>query len=87
MFGLFLLIGIVVLLFRKNNDSDEIEEYYLDHVLGMPTRYSFENLQAMTKNFNKKLGGGGFGTVFEGALIDGTKIVVKHLNGINQIKK
>ena len=87
MFGLFLLIGIVVLLFRKNIDSDEVEEYYLDHVLGMPTRYSFENLQAMTKNFNKKLGGGGFGIVFEGALIDGTKIVVKHLNGINQIKK
>nr|XP_023883553.1 G-type lectin S-receptor-like serine/threonine-protein kinase SD2-5 [Quercus suber] len=53
----------------------------------MPTRYSFEDLQAMTKNFNKKLGGGGFGTVFEGALIDGTKIAVKHLNGINQIKK
>ena len=86
LFGLFLLIGILVLLFRKNNDSDETEEYYLDHVPGMPTRYSFEDLQAMTKNFNKKLGGGGFGTVFEGTLIDGTKVAVKHLNGINQIK-
>ncbi|XP_023905030.2 G-type lectin S-receptor-like serine/threonine-protein kinase SD2-5 [Quercus suber] len=86
-FGLFLLIGILVLLFRKNNDSDEAEEYYLDYVPGMPTRYSFEDLQAMTKNFSKKLGGGGFGTVFEGSLIDCTKIAVKHLNGINQIKK
>ena len=86
LFGLFLVIGILVLLFRKNIDSDDAEEYYLDHVSGMPTRYSFEDLQAMTKNFNKKLGGGGFGTVFEGTLIDGTKVAVKHLNGINQIK-
>ena len=86
LFGLFLLFGILVLLFRKNIDSDDAEEYYLDHVPGMPTRYSFEDLQAMTKNFNKKLGGGGFGTVFEGTLIDGTKVAVKHLNGINQIK-
>ncbi|KAM4093572.1 hypothetical protein ACB094_06G128400 [Castanea mollissima] len=86
LFGLFLLIGILVLLFRKNNDSDEAEEYYLDHVPGMPTRYSFEDLQAMTKNFNKKLGGGGFGTVYEGTLIGGTKVAVKHLNDINQIK-
>ncbi|XP_075669025.1 G-type lectin S-receptor-like serine/threonine-protein kinase SD2-5 [Castanea sativa] len=86
LFGLFLLIGILVLLFRKNNDSDEAEEYYLDHVPGMPTRYSFEDLQAMTKNFNNKLGGGGFGTVYEGTLIGGTKVAVKHLNDINQIK-
>ncbi|KAL4620636.1 hypothetical protein ACB092_06G169900 [Castanea dentata] len=86
LFGLFLLIGILVLLFRKNNDSDEAEKYYLDHVPGMPARYSFKDLQAMTKNFNKKLGGGGFGTVYEGTLIDGTKVAVKHLNDINQIK-
>ena len=41
----------------------------------------------MKRNFKKKLGGGGFGTVFEGALINDTKIAVKHLDGFSQIKK
>ena len=37
---LSLLIGIFVFLFWKKENIDEDEEYYLDHVLGMPTRYS-----------------------------------------------
>ena len=53
----------------------------------MPTRYSFADLQVITENFNKSIGGGGFGTVFEGTLNDGTKVAVKHLHGFNQIKK
>jgi serine/threonine protein kinase len=84
---LFLLIGIFVFLFWKKENADEDEEYYLDHVPGMPTRYSYHDLQAMTENFIKELGGGGFGTVFEGTLIDGTKVAVKRLNGFSQIKK
>ncbi|XP_050248734.1 G-type lectin S-receptor-like serine/threonine-protein kinase SD2-5 [Quercus robur] len=87
LFGLFILIGIFFHLFWKNKDYDETEEYYLDHVPGMPTRYSFTDLQVMTENFKKNIGGGGFGTVFEGTLIDGTKVAVKRLHGINQIKK
>ena len=86
MFGLFGLIGILVLWFLKNKDSDEAEECYLDHVPRLPTRYSFGDLQAMTENFNKKLGAGGFGIVFEGTLINGTKVAVKHLHGFSQIK-
>ncbi|XP_065624175.1 G-type lectin S-receptor-like serine/threonine-protein kinase SD2-5 [Quercus suber] len=87
LFGLFILIGIFFHLFRKNKDSNEAEEYYLDHVPGMPTRYSFADLQLMTENFKKNIGAGGFGTVFEGALIDGTKVAVKRLHGFSQIKK
>jgi hypothetical protein len=86
-FVLFLLIGIFVFLFWKKENVDEGEEYYLDHVPGMPTRYSYDDLQAMTENFNKELGAGGFGTVFEGTLIDGTKVAVKRLDGLSQIKK
>nr|POE55603.1 g-type lectin s-receptor-like serine/threonine-protein kinase sd2-5 [Quercus suber] len=86
-FGLFLLIGILVFWFWKSKNFDEVDEYYLDHVPGMPTQYSFKDLQVMTRNFKKKLGAGGFGTVFEGALIDGTKIAVKHLDGFSQIRK
>ncbi|KAL4620637.1 hypothetical protein ACB092_06G170000 [Castanea dentata] len=87
LFGLFILIGIFFHLFKKNKDPDEAEEYYLDHVPGMPTRYSFADLQVMTENFKKNIGGGGFGTVFEGTLIDGTRVAVKRLHGFSQIKK
>ena len=66
---------------------DEAEENYLDHVTGMPTSYSYDDLQAMTENFGKELGVGGFGTVFEGTLFDGTKVAVKRLDGLRQIKK
>ncbi|XP_028073687.1 G-type lectin S-receptor-like serine/threonine-protein kinase SD2-5 isoform X2 [Camellia sinensis] len=54
---------------------------------GMPTRFSYEDLKAMTSNFNNKLGEGGFGSVFQGTLGDGTKAAVKRLHGFCQIKK
>ena len=59
----------------------------LDLVLGMPTRYSYDDLQAITKQFNTELGHGGFGTVFKGTLFDGTTVAVKCLDGFSQIKK
>jgi hypothetical protein len=86
-FVVFLLIRIFVFLFWKKENVDEAEENYLDHVPGMPTRYSYDDLQAMTENFSKELGAGGFGTVFEGTLFDGTKVAVKRLDGFRQIKK
>ena len=86
-FVLFLLIGFFVFKVWKKESADEVEEYYLDHVPGMPTRYSYDDLQAITENFSKELGEGGFGTVFEGTLIDGTKVAVKRLDGFGQIKK
>nr|POE83602.1 g-type lectin s-receptor-like serine/threonine-protein kinase sd2-5 [Quercus suber] len=78
---------IFTLLFWKKENVDEAEEYYLDHIPGMPTRYSYDDLQAITENFNKELGVGGFGTVFEGTLPNGTKVAVKRLDGFSQIKK
>ncbi|KAL4654938.1 hypothetical protein ACB092_01G415700, partial [Castanea dentata] len=86
-FGLFLLIGSFVFLIWKKRSADEGDEYYLDHIPGMSTRYSYDDLQSITANFNKELGAGGFGTVFEGTLIDGTKVAVKRLDGLNQIKR
>jgi hypothetical protein len=50
-FVLFLLITIFVFLFWKKENVDEAEEYYLDHVPGMPTRYSHDDLQAITDKF------------------------------------
>ncbi|OWM78749.1 hypothetical protein CDL15_Pgr002920 [Punica granatum] len=84
LFVVVLLVGVVIWKTRKVDDEEEI---YLDQVPGMPTRFSYEILQATTENFSKKLGAGGFGSVFEGTLIDGTKIAVKQLEGLGQIKK
>jgi hypothetical protein len=56
-------------------------------ILGTPTRFIYEDLKAMTRNFSQVLGEGGFGKVFEGILLDGTKIAVKQLNGSSQVRK
>ena len=53
-FALLLFIGILVFLFWKKENADEAE-YSLDLVPGMPMRYSYADLQAITKQFNKEL--------------------------------
>ncbi|KAM4125089.1 hypothetical protein ACB094_01G282000 [Castanea mollissima] len=73
-------------IYQDQENADEAE-YSLDLVPGMPTRYSYADLQAITKQFNKELGHGGFGTVFKGTLFDGTTVAVKRLDGFSQIKK
>ncbi|XP_009605729.1 G-type lectin S-receptor-like serine/threonine-protein kinase SD2-5 [Nicotiana tabacum] len=82
-----ILIAIAVFIIWKKRKASEDEENYLDHVPGMPTRFSYDDLKAATENFTKKLGQGGFGSVFEGCLEDGTMIAVKCLDGIGQVKK
>ncbi|MFQ6646363.1 hypothetical protein Gotur_020219 [Gossypium turneri] len=54
---------------------------------GMPTRFSYEELKNVTKNFSNKLGEGGFGFVFHGALSSGSEVAVKHLFGIGPVNK
>ncbi|KAL3821389.1 hypothetical protein ACJIZ3_007294 [Penstemon smallii] len=80
-------IGLTVFAFRKKKKAKEAEEDYLDHVPGMLTRFSYEELVTATDNFDKKLGEGGFGSVYEGSLKDNTRIAVKCLDGIGHIKK
>ncbi|KAI7732890.1 hypothetical protein M8C21_015368 [Ambrosia artemisiifolia] len=71
---------------KRKRDS-EMEEEYLDQVPGMPNRFSYQELKSATENFSKKLGEGGYGSVFEGTLGDGTKIAVKCLEGFAHVKK
>ncbi|GJZ55272.1 G-type lectin S-receptor-like serine/threonine-protein kinase SD2-5 [Tanacetum coccineum] len=77
----------MMLVIRKRRKHAEIEEEYLDKVPGMPTRFSDDELKIATDNFSKKLGQGGFGSVFEGTLGDGSKIAVKCLEGLGHINK
>uniref|UniRef100_A0A5B7ANR9 Receptor-like serine/threonine-protein kinase n=1 Tax=Davidia involucrata TaxID=16924 RepID=A0A5B7ANR9_DAVIN len=67
-------------------DSSE-EDSFFDSVSGMPVRFSYNDLRDATKNFSVKLGQGGFGSVYEGVLPDGTRVAVKKLEGIGQGKK
>nr|GEY78628.1 G-type lectin S-receptor-like serine/threonine-protein kinase SD2-5 [Tanacetum cinerariifolium] len=79
--------GFIIFIIRKRKLKVEMEEDYLDQVPGMPTRFCYEELQTATENFSKKLGEGGFGSVFKGILQeDNSKIAVKCLDGLGQVK-
>ncbi|KAM3395750.1 hypothetical protein P3S68_004756 [Capsicum galapagoense] len=78
-----IIIEIIVFIFwKKKRKVNEEEEDYLDHVPEMPTRFSYDELKVATESFTKNLGEGGFGSIFEGFLEDGTKIAVKCLDEI-----
>ncbi|KAL9230271.1 hypothetical protein vseg_005646 [Gypsophila vaccaria] len=63
------------------------EDNFLESLSGMPLRYSYKSLQDATNNFSVKLGQGGFGSVYQGELPDGTRLAVKKLEGVGQGKK
>ncbi|KAK1416385.1 hypothetical protein QVD17_32176 [Tagetes erecta] len=84
---LLVAIGVTTYVIHKRKRNAEIEEGYLDQLPGMPNRFSYEELTTATENFSKKVGEGGFGSVFEGNLKDGLKIAVKCLEGLSHIKK
>ncbi|KAG1368493.1 G-type lectin S-receptor-like serine/threonine-protein kinase [Cocos nucifera] len=50
-------------------------------------RFTYGDLQHVTKNFSERLGTGGFGSVFKGTLIDSTEVAVKKLEGLRQGEK
>ncbi|KAJ0475355.1 putative protein kinase RLK-Pelle-SD-2b family [Helianthus annuus] len=87
--SLFLLvvIGFITFLNCKLRSDAQMEEEYIDAVPGLPARFTYEELKTATENFCKKLGQGGFGSVFEGTLEDDSKIAVKRLDGLGQVNK
>ncbi|KAM0047179.1 putative protein kinase RLK-Pelle-SD-2b family [Helianthus debilis subsp. tardiflorus] len=84
---LVVAIGIITYVVHKRKPDDEMEEEYFDQFPGMPTKFSYQELKTATEDFTKKLGEGGFGSVFEGSLSDGSKIAVKCLEGLSHIKR
>ncbi|KAJ3688477.1 hypothetical protein LUZ61_017641 [Rhynchospora tenuis] len=65
----------------ENDENDIIGSFEIEHNTRIePVQYSLATLQAVTENFSekRKLGGGGFGQVFEG-IIDGEKVAIKKL--------
>ncbi|PHT43599.1 hypothetical protein CQW23_17624 [Capsicum baccatum] len=54
-------------------------------LLGILTRFTYNEFKIITKDFSKKLGEGRFGAVYEGTLTNGTKIAVKCLDGLGHV--
>ncbi|CAI9784946.1 unnamed protein product [Fraxinus pennsylvanica] len=70
--------------FQKESSE---EDNFLEGLSGMPVRFSYNDLETATSNFVVKLGQGGFGSVYQGTLSDGTRVAVKKLEAIGQGKK
>ncbi|KAG5544915.1 hypothetical protein RHGRI_017392 [Rhododendron griersonianum] len=84
LFGICLLVGSCILVFKRKRELEELDdEFSVDKVPGMPTRFSYGDLKTTTNDFNNKLGEGGFGSVFQGTLSDGTEVAVKRLTSIS----
>lgn len=64
--------------------DDQEEAAFLEALPGLPPRFTLKELRVATREFKKKLGAGGFGSVYEGVLKDGSKVAVKRLNAARQ---
>ncbi|KAI3520226.1 hypothetical protein L1887_09515 [Cichorium endivia] len=93
-----LILGFIIscLLLQKMKKDHKPEGEHSVHISSMNTTtsegarcFTLSEIRFATKNFEKKLGSGGFGTVFYGKLDDGKEIAVKLLgsNNIHQGKK
>ncbi|GLJ59100.1 hypothetical protein SUGI_1492890 [Cryptomeria japonica] len=69
---------------QTEKDENDGEHDHVDWPAGLPLRFSFQELQDATNGFSINLGKGGFGSVYEGVLADGSKIAVKRLDGAGQ---
>ncbi|KFK29822.1 hypothetical protein AALP_AA7G183300 [Arabis alpina] len=74
-------------LLDDHGDQSSEEDNFLENLSGMPIRFTYKDLQSATNNFSVKLGQGGFGSVYEGTLPDGSRLAVKKLEGIGQGNK
>jgi len=55
---------------------DVVEEFLQSHNNLMPIRHCYSEIRKITKSFKKKLGEGGYGTVFKGTLQSGRLVVI-----------
>ncbi|KAF3792375.1 putative LRR receptor-like serine/threonine-protein kinase [Nymphaea thermarum] len=55
----------------------KVEQFLLDYQTLTTTRYTYNDIIKMTKKFKHKVGQGGYGSVFQGWLSNGTIVAVK----------
>ncbi|CAO2837441.1 unnamed protein product [Amaranthus hypochondriacus] len=85
--ALIFFIGVCFSVLIRRRKSSKDVDFSDDINVDTVSRFSFESLKLATQDFKTRLGRGGFGTVFEGTLEDGTKVAVKQLNSSGQGRK
>ncbi|KAI6693527.1 hypothetical protein NL676_021237 [Syzygium grande] len=78
----FIFLVVIIKYRFRNKGVDPVEEDFLDQIPGATKRFTYNDLKAITEDFNKRLGEGGFSIVYQGTLANGTIVAVKHLNGL-----
>ncbi|XP_024518949.1 G-type lectin S-receptor-like serine/threonine-protein kinase SD2-5 [Selaginella moellendorffii] len=53
----------------------------------LPRPFSLHELEVATEKFSREIGSGGFGSVFEGVLADGSRVAVKRVSDSRQVHK
>nr|DAD27083.1 TPA_asm: hypothetical protein HUJ06_028551 [Nelumbo nucifera] len=61
-----------------------VEYSFLRKVAGVPTKFSYKEIEDATDNFRAILGKGGSASVFRGILDDGTPVAVKRIEGMER---
>lgn len=95
-FGTGILVGIIIgtvsllfsiaLLIRMRTRRERVDGEHIEHLPGMPRKFSFEELKVVTGDFSSKIGEGASGTVFEGKIED-ENIAVKRLDSVGRRKE
>ncbi|KAJ4753227.1 Serine/threonine-protein kinase [Rhynchospora pubera] len=61
-----------------SESGDDIDEILIP---GLPQRFTFQQVEEITGNFQTKIGSGGFGSVYKGDLPDNSEVAVKKIEG------
>ncbi|XP_024989874.1 rust resistance kinase Lr10-like [Cynara cardunculus var. scolymus] len=85
--GTVIILILLIICFRfkifSRYDTEKyinLETFIKNHEALAPKRYSYSDLKKMTESFKVKIGEGGYGSVYRGALHNGNLVAVKVLN-------